>query len=422
MWRAKPLPLTILLTLALALSSWPCALASDNNGGRPLVTPITKDASTSLYTIPIKDSHLPLVLDLAGPLIWSCCEASHPTFELYDCECTEAGRHTPARCWSNAGNQGQPEHSGKSFADNRCVAHRYDPATGKCAAGDLSRTQLSANATDGRTPLYPVSFSAVSACSPDTLRASLPAGAAGVAGLSRSELALPAQVASTQNVAKTFALCLSSGQGAAIFGGGPFFLLPPWLPDMAPAPSVPLQRSSDLSDGYYIKAKGISVNQQQVPLNGNEFIVELSTTAPYTALRHDVYHALVHAYGQATSGIARITPAPAPFELCYDVQQLSVTRVGYGVPPIVLELEGGATWIMFGANSLVQVNDQAACLAFVEMKKEAADGPTPAIVMGGHQLEDNLLVFDLEKGKLGFSGLLLGRQTHCGNFNFTGTA
>jgi hypothetical protein len=45
--------------------------------------------------------------------------------------------------------------------------------------------------------------------------------------------------------------------------------------------------------------------------------------------------------------------------------------------------------------------------------------PRTSIVIGGHQLEDNLLQFDLAASRLGFSSSLLFRQTTCANFNFT---
>lgn len=45
-----------------------------------------------------------------------------------------------------------------------------------------------------------------------------------------------------------------------------------------------------------------------------------------------------------------------------------------------------------------------------------------AIVIGGHQIEDNLLQFDLATSRLGFSSSLLFRQTTCANFNFTSVA
>jgi hypothetical protein len=120
-----------------------------------------------------------------------------------------------------------------------------------------------------------------------------------------------------------------------------------------------------------------------------------------------------------------VNPPTPPFELCYDSRELGSTRLGYAVPQVDLMLESGATWTVFGGNSMVQVSDDTACFAFLEMKEGGhgygggAARPAPAVVIGGFQMENNLLVFDEEKGQLGFSGLLFGRRTTCSNFNFT---
>jgi hypothetical protein len=42
-----------------------------------------------------------------------------------------------------------------------------------------------------------------------------------------------------------------------------------------------------------------------------------------------------------------------------------------------------------------------------------------AVVIGGYQVEDNLLVFDEDKEVLHFSGLLWGSGATCSGFNFT---
>nr|CAB3475371.1 unnamed protein product [Digitaria exilis] len=52
---------------------------------------------------------------------------------------------------------------------------------------------------------------------------------------------------------------------------------------------------------------------------------------------------------------------------------------------------------------MVNVDDKTACFAFVEMKQRGAR--TPAVVLGGFQMENNLLSFDLEKKQLGFAVL-----------------
>ncbi|GJN16794.1 hypothetical protein PR202_gb03815 [Eleusine coracana subsp. coracana] len=140
-----------------------------------------------------------------------------------------------------------------------------------------------------------------------------------------------------------------------------------------------------------------------------------ASAIPYTVL-------FVAAFANATAERKR-APAVAPFELCYDSRELGSTRLGYAVPQVDLVMEGGGgNWTVFGGNSMVQVDDNTACFGFLEMKEGRyghGGGEAPAVVIGGFQMENNLLVFDDEKGQLGFSGLLFGRQTTCSNFNFT---
>ena len=255
--------------------------AAAAKGGKPLVTAITKDPATSLYTSPLKDSRQ-LVLDLSGPLIWSTCPPKHPSFECHHHVCAHAHSYHPPGCPRTG--HGVPDEDDPFRC--KCTAHPYNPFAGKSATGDLTRTTLSANATDGKNPLHPVSFPAVAACAPQSLLAKLPAGAVGVAGFARSRVALPAQVSRAQKVANKFALCLpSGGQGVAIFGGGPLFLLPPGRPDvtMTLAGTTPLRRNPALP-GYFISATGVAVNQEQVQPAG-PLVVGLSSRVPYTELR-----------------------------------------------------------------------------------------------------------------------------------------
>ncbi|PUZ53081.1 hypothetical protein GQ55_5G025000 [Panicum hallii var. hallii] len=412
MAQLKPaaLPLAVSLCCLSALLPW--SAAASYGGGKPLVTAITKDAATKLYTAPLKDSR-PLVLDLSGPLIWSTCPPKHPSFECHHHVCAHAHSYHPPDC----------PRTGHGVADEddpfrcKCTAHPYNPFARKAGSGDLTRVTVTANDTDGKNPLRPVSFPAVAACAPHSLLAKLPAGAVGVAGLASSRVALPAQVSRAQKVANKFALCLpSGGQGVAIFGGGPLFLLPPGRPDVTTtlAGTTPLRRNPALP-GYFISARGIAVNQGQV--QPGPLVVGLSSRVPYTELRADVYGPFVKAFDRATAERKRVTPAAAPFELCYDSRELGSTRLGYAVPQVDLMLEGGANWTVFGGNSMVQVDDNTACFGFVRMARE--EKGAPAVVIGGFQMENNLLVFDEEKRQLGFSSLLFGRQTTCSNFNFT---
>ncbi|KAF4347761.1 hypothetical protein G4B88_019533 [Cannabis sativa] len=86
--------------------------------------------------------------------------------------------------------------------------------------------------------------------------------------------------------------------------------------------------------------------------------------------------------------------------------------------------EKKVVWRINGANSMVFVNKDVACLGFVD------GGPLrfvdwgikftrTSIVIGGHQIEVNLIQIDLVASRLGFSSSLLATQTTCSNFNFT---
>ncbi|TVU14308.1 hypothetical protein EJB05_37769, partial [Eragrostis curvula] len=168
-----------LLVLSLLVLSPPGTVAADGyQPSKPIVIPITWDTTTSLYSIPIKNG-APLVLDLAGALVWSTCQQGHRTIPCKSSLCTVANRYRPASCASASG--GQP---GSADPHCACTAYPYNPVSSQCGSGDLAVVPLSANATDGQHPLFPVSFTTYGPCASDGLLASLPSGAAGVAGLS----------------------------------------------------------------------------------------------------------------------------------------------------------------------------------------------------------------------------------------------
>jgi hypothetical protein len=434
MARSKAaLLLAVSLCLAASLSPRTLAAAAAQGGnGKPLVTAVTKDPARSLYTSPLRDGR-PLVLDLSGPLIWSTCDRAHPTLQCHHHVCAHAHSYHPPGC----------PHTGYGKADEedrfrcKCTAHPYNPVAGRTATGDLTRTKLSADATDGRNPLYRVSFPAVASCAPASLLAKLPAGAVGVAGLGRSRVALPAQVARTQGVADKFILCLPRrGDGVAIFGGGPLSLLTSTSPpseagiDLTKLTNTPLLSRRGTAS-YYLPVKAIAVGKAHVQLPGKENPlatggVVLGTTAPYTELRPDVYRPFVDAFDKALMrrwNTTKRVAAVAPFELCYDSKTLpGPTRIGWLVPDIDVVLEGGKNWTLGGLSSMVDVNNfTAACFGFVEAKLAGKGGyggaPAPAVVIGGFQMEDHVLQFDPEKKQLGFAKLPI--FIACRNFNFT---
>ncbi|CAM0879117.1 unnamed protein product [Alopecurus aequalis] len=341
------------LVLLLLVAASLCACTAALN---PLLTAIKKGAaSTALYTAPLNVNR-PLVLDLSAPAV----------------------------------------------------------TTPDCMRGQTTtQVFIYANATDGANPLFASSFVANATC------AAPPSGAYGVAGLARSSASLPSQVAIVQKVANSFALCLPSsgnGLGAAIFGGGPFFLAPPAdRPSITTllADPVPLRQPFAGNPGYFVKATtGIAVGGTAAV--AGPLVVGLSTTIPYTQLRADVYRPFIAAFDRAMGQTAKVS-AVSPFELCYDSSKLSPTLSGYFVPQVDVMLEGGTNLTVVGGNSMAQVNSGTACFAFVQAK--ASSGP--AVLIGGFQMENRLVVLDNGKKQLSFTGYLGSMGFSCSNFNFT---
>ncbi|KAL6839890.1 hypothetical protein ACP4OV_029700 [Aristida adscensionis] len=395
--------LAIWLLLALLMQIDQCALAASHSRPLPAVTRVTKDASSSLYLISPRNYDVaPLVLDLAGPLIWwSCGYTDHHTVPCSTGLCTVANRNHPTNCpYAAAG--GRP---GSAEPGCNCTAYPSSPLDGQCGAGDLTWEWLSANATDGERPLYPVSFRAVAACAPDNVLKSLPfisppsrpwdGRYPGVAGLSRSPLSLPAQAAAELKVASKFTLCLPY---VTIFGGGRVRLMGSADDELGPV-SGRLSRTRLLRNpknaAYYIDVTGIAVNGARVPLPDRALALDagegrggvaLSTVTPYTALRPDVYRAVLGAFGAATAGVPCADAPAAPFELCYNMTKMDpYSWFGNQMATVDLMLADGKNWTFSGYGAAEEVRPQTVCFAFVEMgSAEASAVPdSPAVIIGG---------------------------------------
>lgn len=177
------------------------------------------------------------------------------------------------------------------------------------------------------------------------------------------------------------------------------------------------------STDYFIGVKSIKVNGELVPINNllleinkenGQGGTKISTIDPYAVLETSI-KAFVHSLT-----IPRVKKV-APFEMCYKRTSLPSTRVGPGVPNIEFVLQGKngetSSFIMSGANSMVAVTNEVLCLGFVN----GGENPTTSIVIGGHQIEDNLVQIDIDNKRVGFSNSLLFQQTKCANINFGST-
>lgn len=315
----------------------------------------------------------------------------------------------------------------------------------------VTRTAVSAEAlvdslslpeTDGHGRGRPVTLpDFVFSCSITSLLQGLAKGVSGLAGLGRSNVSLPAQVSSFFSEPYLFALCLSgsrTGSGAAFFNsGGPYFFLPgidlaktliytPLI--LNPVGSTVITYYLHPSDEYFIGVTSIKVNGKDVPLNKTLLTVDengfggtkISTVVPYTVLHTSIYKAFTDAFVRESAALnLTVTEAVKPFSVCYSAGDVMSTRVGPAVPTVDLVMQSDDVfWRVFGANSMVRIARKDAdvwCLGFVD----GGANPRSSIVIGGNQMEDNLLQFDVGLKRLGFSSSVLVHGTTCADFNFT---
>ncbi|GAU33468.1 hypothetical protein TSUD_381040 [Trifolium subterraneum] len=182
-----------------------------------------------------------------------------------------------------------------------------------------------------------------------------------------------------------FAICLSSSttksSGVLFFGDGPYVFLP--RIDVSKfLIFTPLIENPDKSAGPFFHGS----------LAGDEGEggTKISTLNPYTIMETSIYNYFVDAFAIEFEDVPK-AKAVKPFKLCYKLKDLSVTMVDF-VPTVDFVLQN---------------------------KDDGGVEVTTSIVISGYQLHDNLLQFDLENSRFGFSSSLLFRQTTCANFNFT---
>ncbi|PKA62263.1 Basic 7S globulin [Apostasia shenzhenica] len=428
--------------LILRLASFLLLLSIASAAHRPaaLVAPVTKDPSTLQYITRLHQRtplvSVDLAIDLGGRHLWVDCDSGYTssTYRPTPCRsalCSLAGANSCSRCFSS---------SRPGCNNNTCGVFPENPFTSTSTSGELAEDVLALSSTDGSNPGALASDpSFLFSCAPAFLTKGLAAGASGIAGLGRTRVAPPSQLAAHFSFRRRFALCLPStsrGTGVLFFGNSRYRLLPdidasqiliytPLLTN--PVSTAGTSVSGEPSAEYFIGVKGIRVGEKAIALNKTLLEInrktgiggtKISTAVPYTALETSIYNALTAEFALALSHVKRV-PAVAPFRLCFEEKGISPTRVGPSVPAIDLVLQrDDVYWRIFGANSMVEAKTGVLCLGFVD----AGKSPRTAIVVGGLQLEDNLVTFDLAYSRVGFSSTLFFRRTTCSNFNFTSTA
>ncbi|KAF2307179.1 hypothetical protein GH714_025303 [Hevea brasiliensis] len=258
--------------------------------------------------------------------------------------------------------------------NNTCALTSGNPVSQEIDTGELAQDVLSIRSIRVKSSINPSASGPVVkvpqflfVCAPPTLlKNGLPDYVEGVVGLGQTSIALPTQLASHFGFRPNFALCLTSSfrsPGFIYFGDDPSTLLPNVSPQMSYTP--------------------LSVGRQ-----GDQFSIQ-----------------------HPQSGGA---PPVGPFSVCFDPRRISDTTGGPDFPKVDLVVgDQNVAWTLFGANSMVRVHPLISCLAFIDGGLNPAD----SIVIGAHQLEENLVHFDLHNSKIGFSSSLFNRKTSCSNRN-----
>ncbi|KAJ1262818.1 hypothetical protein BS78_09G138800 [Paspalum vaginatum] len=427
-------PLLPLLFLCLLSSA--CRARASGPSPSAVALPLSKDDATQQYVaefrqrtplVPVK-----VVVGLSGATLWVDCEAGYAstTYRRVPCGSKPCRLLRSAACATSCDGAPSP-----SCVNDTCGGFPENAVTRVSTGGNVLTDALALPTTFPPPGPLAAAPAFLFTCGATFLTRGLAAGATGMASLSRARFALPTQLAAAFRFPRRkFALCLPSTSGApgvAVFGDAPYtFQLGMVLPNTSllytpllvnPVSTAGVSTRGDKSDEYFVGVTGIRVNGRAVSLNATLLAIDrkgmggtkISAVAPYTVLESSIYKAVTDAFAAETAMIPRVAPV-APFTLCYDESKVGATRAGAAVPTIELVLGSEATsWVVFGANSMVEAKGGALCLGVVD----GGQTPRTSVVIGGHMIEDNLLEFDLEASRLGFSSSLLFRQTTCSNFH-----
>ncbi|PON80163.1 Aspartic peptidase [Parasponia andersonii] len=384
---------------------------AQNDKPRAFHIPITIDTETHQYYASFQlgtpPTNINAVLNVGDRVLTLDCDNfSSSTHRFLPCKSTKCTDLKVTSCGSN----------------DTCTFSSHNPFSRSLFRGVLADDVVTVHETDGTAALISTySTNLDFSCASSDKLTGLAKGTSGILGLGQTPLTLPTLLSSAFNIVPKFALCLPSsnelGFGDLFIGGGPYRFpggedATDWL--------VYTPFIYSFSSGYYfITVNSVKIDKRVVRFgsNNDRTVVgqtKISTVTRYTVLRSAVYKAVVDDFVKraAARNITRVA-AVEPFGACFSTENLHWTRAGPRVPLIELELPGrmgSVDWRIHGANSMVRVNKNTLCLGFVEGASDTN------MVLGGYQLEDNFLLFDLSTSTLGFSSSIIPRGATCSHF------
>ncbi|XP_074293383.1 putative aspartic proteinase GIP2 [Silene latifolia] len=396
-----------------------------------MVISISKDQTTLQYVAKLQQGTPPmpvsLTVDLGGPFSWVDCSRGYKssTYGAAQCGLAPCGSFGPEQTCGDCHSGPNPR---PGCNNDTCSVIVTNPITGKSNAGEVASDILTVHSTDGSNPGPLVTAHTDFVCSNTGLLKGLPKGANGVVGFGRGRSSLLTQFDNEFSdevfyFPLKFALCLTSSSrspGFAIFGKAKYELTPTII-DLSKSlkfsPMIQNPNGDHRSTDYYLNVTAIKINGKIVNLNKTLLSIDgqgnggtkISTIHPYTLLKTSIYKAVIAAFTKKLRGAKQVQPVH-PFGACYETKGLKVPIID-----LVLHKQS-VSWRIFENNSMVRVNTDVVCLGFVDGGADLR----AAIVIGGHQLEENLLEFSVVDG-IGFSSLR-SKGISCANFNFTTVA
>ncbi|KAL1198796.1 putative aspartic proteinase GIP2 [Cardamine amara subsp. amara] len=380
------------------------------NSPEPLVSTVSKNPILPIFTFTLNTNE-EFFIHIGGPYIVRKCTDGLPR-PIIPCgspACATTRRVNPYQC--------PPTQNTIINGRCACKATVFEPFQRICNSDQFTYGgSLSMSTLNPRSPS--VTFNNLYyLCIPKPFLRDFPPVVFGLMGLAPTALAGWNQLTPPRlGLEKKFALCLPSDEnptnkGAIYIGGGPYKFRN--IDARSMLSYTRLIKNPRKLNGYFLRLKGISVNEKPILLAQNAFDfdgksdggVTLSTVTFFTTLRNDIYKVFVEAFSQATSDIPRVK-STTPFEFCLK------STTPFQVPRIDLKLADGTIWKLFTANSMKKISADVSCLAFVN----GGDTAEHAVVIGMHQMENTLLEFDVGRSAFGFSCSLGLVNASCGDF------
>ncbi|KAL7105151.1 hypothetical protein ACP275_07G026800 [Erythranthe tilingii] len=383
---------------------------------------LKKDPKTRQYytTITMGSNRSPInvIVDLGGPYLWfSCNDYKSNTYAPIPCGSPKCELAKGIGCYGC----NLPKRPG--CTNDTCAASPYNPFTNMLVSQGFYEDSF--HPAGRLAPLTRFVFS----CMDKDYLEGLANGTTGMLGLGRTEISLHKQVVGVFGFADKFSVCFPSssslGFGKLLVGGLVFtesIIATKTTPLVVnPVSTYPIFVEGERSDEYFIGVKSIRVAGETVSVKDSYFAInnkgvggtKISSLQNFTALHNSIYKPFTRAFVKAAANMKiKSAAAVAPFRACFKLETITRTAAGALVPDIDFVLPGkDVYWRISGANSMVEIDRKTSCLAFVDGGSE----PRTTIVIGGHQMEENFLEFDLVNSQLKFSSSLLVQNKSCSN-------